>query len=153
MVELGKVRKINRWTEDEDKIFIDIVNDLVLNKSLTLNKALEQVAEKLKRSKSGCEFRYSKVIREQLDPQVLEKISLNNPASLYGKDPASEIKVVHQSIELDNREIDDFSRVNALKNELKDIEKKVKELETRKSEIVSELQVYMNDIANLIKST
>ncbi|WP_433921654.1 hypothetical protein [Paenibacillus taichungensis] len=145
--------RLKHWTHSEDKIFIDTIYDLVMNKSYTLNKALDYVAEKLQRSKSGCAFRYNKIIRQQLDPQVLEKISSNNPANMSTRGKIIDSNAEQINIDLIEQKVDDFSRVNSLKNELRDIESRVLELEKRKTQIVSELKIYLNDIMSLIKST
>jgi len=145
--------KIKIWTEEEDKVFIETINDLVGLQSLTLNKAIDRVAEKLNRSKSGCAFRYNKIIKEQLDSTLLEKISANNPAN-SGKEHSTYVIKNQLSIDIsDAPDVNDFSKVNSLKKELQTIESKIKELEIRKKMIVDELQVYLDSIASLIRST
>lgn len=143
-----KTKRVNIWKPQEDKIFIELLNDLVMNKSLTVNKALDIISEKLKRPKSGCAFRYNKTIRHQLSPAMQAKISGNNPA-FTGKPQNIMIESI-DTIDKERLEINDFSKINSLMEELQEIEASQVQLDERKKEVKGKLKIFRDYIADRI---
>ncbi|WP_410513264.1 hypothetical protein PaeBR_01995 [Paenibacillus sp. BR2-3] len=123
--------KIRNWSEDEDEIFVDMLNDMVLIEGASLGEVYKKVGDRLDRTVAGCQFRYNKKIKDLLSPEVREKIALKNPA-VNSKSTGSVVKIYRSSADKE-QEISPSRSIGVLLDELL-------ELESRRTALQDEIE-------------
>lgn len=163
---MEKGSAVNYWKPEEDQLAIELFNDLIINKSLTLTEAKSVVAEKVNRTYESINYRYHRKFRTALKPEALEKIKENSISNITKKnnkveDGVDSMDLFHLSVEdseqaasseLEQKipSVSEFQTLIDRVEKFKAIQQQIEELQEKSKVLQAEIKPFTEYLVSIV---